>query len=375
MRSLLAAALLAMLLPRHVRAQDEPRRPKLDSKADTNDWESYYDWGVEHLKARASKSQVAFYWANRLDPSRAEPIYGQWIAYWQLDLSEFDDYLRGRQRILDDPKVQAAEDFRTRALWRNPFVNRALLMVLIDQLPGRSSNDGITNALLDYANQRYADALSIFGQTIARDPARYAYLRFDRATVFAQIRRYDSAAVEMAQLLDEMRREDRKHLVYAYESKEMFEYALGLLDGAMGRLDSARAAQERALVETLAVAPAHAALAQIARAQRDTATAAREYAAAIELEPKDGTYRLQYGNALLAAGRVDEAVEQMRQAVRLEPYYAETYLGLASALQTRGDSAGAVAAYRDYLARAPRRASSEIDQARARLAALGAGGN
>ena len=59
----------------------EVRRPKLDSKADTNDWEAYYDFGVANLQrfpvalVKAKRAQDAIDQFNKaiaLEPYHAE---------------------------------------------------------------------------------------------------------------------------------------------------------------------------------------------------------------------------------------------------------------------------------------------------------------
>ncbi len=63
-----------------MRAQ-EIRRPRLDAKADTNDWEAYYDFGVDNLQRFPSRAYDAFYWAARLAPWSGDPLYAQWVAF------------------------------------------------------------------------------------------------------------------------------------------------------------------------------------------------------------------------------------------------------------------------------------------------------
>jgi predicted Zn-dependent protease len=79
-----------------------------------------------------------------------------------------------------------------------------------------------------------------------------------------------------------------------------------------------------------------------------------------------------YGGALLRAMRPVEGAEQLRQAVRLEPYFADSYMALGSAYESLADTAKAVAAYGDFIKWAPKRYADNIARAQSRLAALGA---
>ena len=369
----------ALLVPvaRAGRAQNPPRlddpatyrRPKLSSAADPNDWEGYFDYGVEQLRRDARKAEAAFYWASRIDPSRAEPLYGRWVAYWMRRPAWFEEYVKGNPGLLTAPAVVEVDSLYLRALCRNPLMPRTLTVLVYDQLPGRWSGDRFTTAVLDYSRGRYADAAAAFGRLVRDDPVANYRVRYDRALAFTAMQRFDSAAVEIAALLEEMRRRDEKQLTYSYQSKELIEYALGLLNLARGDRAAGRAAFQRALVENLAFSPAHGALGEMALATRDTKAALDEYGQAVELDGTDGVQRYHYGSALATAGRQEEAELQLRKAIELEPLFAPPYFTLGAVLEARGLRAQALAAYRDYVQRAPSLAAL-VPRARARIAEL-----
>src|SRR6185503_1426638 len=82
----------------------------------------------------------------------------------------------------------------------------------------------------------------------------------------------------------------------------------------------ARAAALRTLELRPDLGEAHAVLAYtILHHDRDWAGSEREFLRAIELNPKHAVARLWYVNMLLAAGRFDEALEQGRHALELDP--------------------------------------------------------
>jgi tetratricopeptide (TPR) repeat protein len=367
----LACAWLPFASPAPAQQSVDLLPPKLDKGADPNDWEAFYDYGVRMLTRMPSQANAAFYWAERKDPTRAEPIFGQWAAFWMLDFSEWPDYLQGSPRVLQDPKVRAADSLRYRSWERNPFVNQALWMVITNKLPGEWNTYPYTRGWIEYTNQHYALAIDNFTVSLGSGD-QYYWRRYDIALVYTQVGRYDSAAAQMELLLATMRKQDRKSLIYFYQSKAMYEYALGLLYMAQGKFGDAREAQARAIQEDLAFAPAHAALGRIAAIRRDTATAVSEYATAVELAPRDGAMRYWYGGALLRAMRPVEGAEQLRQAVRLEPYFADSYMALGSAYESLADTAKAVAAYGDFIKWAPKRYADNVARAQSRLAALGA---
>ena len=164
-------------------------------------------------------------------------------------------------------------------------------------------------------------------------------------------------------------RRDEKRLTYWYESKELLEYSLGLLQLARGDRAAARTALQQALVENLAFYPAHAALGDVALDTGDPASALSEYAQAVELGGDDVGVRHRYADALTQAGRYDEAEQQLRKAIELEPLFAPPYFTLGTVLEARGLPEQARAAYGDYVQRAPSLAAL-IPLAQARVAAL-----
>jgi tetratricopeptide (TPR) repeat protein len=362
-------ALLLALAADLAGAQGIPRRPKLDAHADTNDWEAYYDYGIRHLQTFPSRSLDGFYWASRLAPWSADPLYAQWVAFHLHDINRFERYLNDDEKVLRAADVQRSDSLLRLAFLRNPFVHRALEMALFDALPGRWGGDVLTRAWLAYANQKVDRATELFGRAISDKPDKRYHLRQIRAALFVSGRQFDSALAEMTALLGKARQLDEKELVHVYESKAFYEYAIGRLEFARGDHQAAREAFERALIEDLAYGPAHVWLAELSEAKGDTANAMASYAQAVDLAPSDAIYRYQYAVALLKAGRVEEGLKEINTAIALEPFYADSYVFKASAHEYLNQPDSARVAYRAYLDRAPRNAQNR-PRVVSRLAAL-----
>ena len=347
------------------------KRPSLGGGADTNSWEAYFDYAVKRLRSDPREAERAFWWSSRLDPTRAEPLYGRWVAYWMRFPGWFEEYLRERPEVLAAPSVIQADSLREQAMFRNPLVHQTLILLLFDRLPGTWGTDRYTLAWLAYGAGKFDAAAEGFARLVRDEPVKHYRARYELALCLTALRRYDSASVEITALLAEMRRRDEKHLAYWYQSKELLEYSVGLLQLARGDVPSARAALQRALVENLAFYPAHTVLGDLALDDRDPTAAVREFAQAVDLAPADGVVRFNYGAALASAGRFEEAELPLRTSTELEPWYASPFFALGAVLETRGQAQPALEQYRAFVQRAPRTAP-ELSQALAQIEALSA---
>lgn len=351
--------LLGAVVPSFAGAQ----RPSLPREKDPNDWEAYYDLGVEQLGHSSERAQAAFAWASHLRPDRPEPLFGQWLAFHLRDSHRFERYLQDDEKTLRDPEVVRADSLRDAAFRRNPFLHQGLIVLLWDRLPGRWPDDALTRAWLSLGRANLPDAAREFGLLIHRNPEKYGHLRLVRAAALVKLQQLDSAASEISALLAQERAQDTKSLGNGYESKELLEYALGLLQLNLRNAAAAREAFGRATVENAGFAPAHAMLGELAIANRDTATALLEFGVAAEADPTDVEILIGYGKALRVAGRPADAAVEFKKAVTLEPYYAEPALHLGVALDESGDGTGAADAYAQFLSKSiqsdSRRASVE----------------
>lgn len=366
--SLLALALsVALAAPS---AAQVPERPRLPRGADANDWEPHFERGEALFDQNMPGAAYAsFYWASRLDPTRAEPLMALWATFFAREEGTWIGYLEEDRQVMRRPAVIANDSLITRAYMRNPFVHRGLEVALLARLGRRLRWDGPMAAFLSYGRGEFREAAERFGSIVRSNPGRNVRFRHYRALSFVGAGQADSAAVEIEQLLAALRQRDEAE-VAAYESKAMWEYALGRINEAQGRHAEAREAFQRALVEDLAMYPAHAGLARLARAAGNAGEALEHAAMAAEIAPWDGVMHSGHGDALTASGQRDAAIQAYQRAIELEPYWAGPYLALAILHEAAGSRDAALAAYRAYLERAPRRQADGIRRAQERLAAL-----
>lgn len=122
-------------------------------------------------------------------------------------------------------------------------------------------------------------------------------------------------------------------------------------------------------------APAFVLLGFISMYRREFDEAVLHGTRAIDLWPGSADIAALHGTILWYAGRNEEALSQLRQAMRLSPYHPDWYLAISGdALVRLGDYRGAVAEFEKLLARKPdglnlSRALAGLAEAHARLGA------
>lgn len=345
-------------------------RPELPADADPNDWESYFALGERMFTTFPSRAETAFTWAGRLDPTRAEPLMARWAAFYARDQGLWIMYLNDDERALRRPDVIQNEERMKLALVRNPFVHRGFEAALLSQLGRRLLWDRSTEAFLDYGRGHFRRAAADFEGLVRRNPRRNFRLRHYRALSLIGAGQADSAAVEIERLLAALREADEEEVSDAYQSKAHWEHALGLVHEVRGDTARARRHFERALEEDLTWYASRMGLARLDLRGGNAEAAVTHLASAAEIAPEDGVVRLEHGNALAAAGRLNEAVAQYNLALSREPHWAEVYLRLARARDTLGETAEAAKLYQSYLQRAPRRQAQVVEAVTRRLAEL-----
>jgi tetratricopeptide (TPR) repeat protein len=366
----LAALALGSPAAAHAQWQGPPERPDLPANADHNDWSAYYDKGVALLRGDPAGSEAAFYWASRIAPQRAEPLFARWVAFHNRDQRRFLAYLDDDRKTLADPAVRAADSLRLRAMIRNPFLHRGLEIALYDQMGGNWGYDDFSRGLLAYAQPNFPSAVALLGRAIKSDQKGYLWQRLMLAQAFVGMANYDSAFAEVQTIRTALDRRDAKKLVVVYDSREFLDYAMALLESARGNAVAAREDLGRALLENPGYYAAHLMLGDDAYAAKRDSVALGEYESALLIEPRDAVLQYHYARSLTRAGRLADAARALKTAVELEPYYAAPWLDLGRVLARTNDPSGARGAFATFLERAPRDDQANIRAAREALAAL-----
>ena len=334
-------------------------RPRLPPGSDTNSAAAYYHWGESLVRfgAKLDTAEMALYWASRLDPSWAEPLYARsLIPLRALRSDALETWLRthsvrAAERLTLTPRQIHLVDSLQRISWhRNPFMFTDLEFHQL--APGRPG-DPVRAGWFAFTARRFAAADSLFAVALRRHPGDVG-IRIYRARALFYLERYDSAVVELEAARDTVRRNAEARLSPMLASIEMFEFAIGVARVQQDDFPAARRAFERALTENLGFYWAHARLAGSALALQDTATSLSELELAIQLEGRDPVLRLYDGVVLESAGRLAEAEAQLRRAIELDPYYAAPYYWLAANYRMRQMTPAAKEQYSQFFAHAAR---------------------
>jgi tetratricopeptide (TPR) repeat protein len=385
--SLLAVLTLSASAQKKVK---EPKRPGIGKGADTNDPNAYYLWGVSQLERYPEDAADAFYWAIRLNPSWADAYYARWAALHLSEPDRYVAYVEGDSKTLKSAEVRQIDSLRLRAEQANPFLYRKFENVMYRhflQTYVQRRNPSIDQAELDDAIR---DLMSKGG---FEDKAQSAYIagnfpfalqewaaalpgwknksypHAERGRIFYMLGAYDSAGAEMSSAVADFRKSDNDDLVYVYRSKALYEQAVGMIYEKEKNMDAAREAYGRALTEDLSYAPAHLRLSAIDMAKGDTAGALSEMDIATQVAPNDGTIAFLYGYALIQAGHDAEAMEQLKRATTLEPYYAAPVVLMALVYDASDMKEEAAAQYNAFIKLASQK-DPQLARAKTRLAAL-----
>ena len=351
-----------------------PPKPRLSPNADVRDARAYYEYGIENIVEHPDLAAEAFYWASRLDPTWAAPLYARWASLHLQEPRRLRRYTDGDERVIWSPEVMSIDSLAYRAYqldptffrrltylwnetwWRQSVLNRHRglmpysteeLNFILDSLLTADTTTS-TQGWLAYSNRQFRASLGHYRKLLSDDEYDNAEVHAWRGHIFHIARQYDSARVSFENSLEELRQKDEEELVIMYESKAMMEYRLGISCEAMGDVEGATEAYSRALLEDLSFYPAHQRLGQIALASADTATAILEFEMAAESDPTIVVPHLWLGRALYLSGRPQEAIVAIQKVIDLEPIYAEPYFVLALSQEAIGDQAGALLSYHSF---------------------------
>jgi len=365
-------------------AQRAPRRPRLAADADTNDAVAYFQFGLAKVERDPGAAAAAFYWSARLDPESPQTGYAQSVATLLGDPQRLVRWVRRDGRTLTSPPVLAIDSLRLRAEMEDPFLHRGMEELLLmtyaanagerDLFVNQSSHTGTAGlaaateqfferedpalrALLYYSHGQLANAQLYW--SIALRSRDVAFLWAERGRAYYEARQRDSAlsAYRNAMRLSRRNQADALHL---YESRTVWQYAIGRILEDRRDFVAARDAYELAFAEDEHYYPAMLRLGVMALQSGDTAGAVGTLARATAAPDVQFFALTTAATVLSQIHRTDRSVPLLRRATEVEPLASAGWLLLGRELVNARDSSGAIAAYERYLALAPRNDAGRV---------------
>lgn len=381
------AIALALVLSAPLHSQSDPykvpKRPRLDADRDTNSATAYFFYGADALSKFPERAAAAFYWSSRLDPSWADPLYGRYIALLLAQPTPvLHEYLTNRRSMRRDKVIQGIDSLKYQAFLANPFVDRRLDGVLLENWLERAFN-GQYNVhdlkrispeiagWVAYTRGRFQESAAEYAEAIERYP-RDPWLKISRALPFVAMGMQDSALNLVRAALDSLRGSPDQKGSSPYESYPYAEYSVGVLYERMQSRDSAKAAYERALLDDVSFAPAHRKLGRIRLSLGDTVGALKEFGDAANLSPNDAVTIFELGTLSLSAGHSDTAVVLFKRALELEPLFVPPHMTLGLIYENAGFTEEAITEYTAFVRQAPRSMAPQATAIKQRLQKLGA---
>lgn len=366
----------------------------MQATADTNDAVQLLELGMSLVAEQPDAAANAFYWAARLDPSSPGALYGRRVALLTRTQQRLTQYMEGGRRARENGnEFRAIDSLQLRALHLDPLMFRMLDRTLLftyyynafrrrgGTLTRREfdrelqfelqAEPAATRAWNFYGAGQFDRAVTEYDVAIrqSRNPVN---LRIERARTLSLRSRDREAIEEFGRAYEALKARDERRGEYVvfYDSKALLLHSIGILHTRRNQLDSARALFGRAMEEDISFWPAHVELGRLALAQNDSVTAVSELGLAAELATDEPYIHHMHGEMLFKTGQHAEAVEALKKAIAMEPYYAAPNFVLAQALERTGDVASAKTHYERYLVLSPRRETQQRALATARIAAL-----
>lgn len=378
-RYAISAALLSVFALRSAGAQSVRLAERLEdlearARQDSCDAAAQYNVAVGYVsRSRFDQADSALQRAVALDPQFAQ-------AYFALGLVQDrnDRFWNQLKRTGGDSavvrEVRRREAFERKAFLIDPFVDVRLLGSVMRR--GYVST-GASDALEQMAAGNYQRAYEQFDGVLryfmnrgGLDSAN-TMLLWLHALSAARAEHYPEALADVDALLRvslAAERDDSSHVVPLRTNE--YRYMRAALLQRMGNRPEAARLYQEVITNDLGNYMAHVQLARLYEAERRWDQAIAERRSATDVNPDDHTLMFDLGATQARAAQWQNAEESLLRAKSMEPRYPRTWHALGVVQQQLGKSADARASLNQFLAIAPARYSTQISDARQRLAQL-----
>jgi tetratricopeptide (TPR) repeat protein len=203
-----------------------------------------------------------------------------------------------------------------------------------------------------FERQEYAAALDIFQQILAQHP-EFADVRHSAGLCLVFLGRPEDALEQIDAALA-----INPAYIEAHVNRALVLQELGRYDEAQVAFNTAGTFERQGhprfqAAETARLANAHGTVGDLYMEAGAPGEAATQYWAALELRPGFHDIRNKYALALLAMGRLTEAVDQLRRTLAGSPHFIGARLNLGLALYRQGERDAAAAEWERCRAQQP----------------------
>lgn len=237
-----------------------------------------------------------------------------------------------------------------RLLWQRTR-NDPALKASTAELEARFAAEKLAEADAYMKERKYLEAISVFRELLALDPAQApaAAAKEGLAEALVRQRAYDEALAldQNARILLESNKVAEAEVQFrrALERSPGLPQALvgrGSMAAAQERYDEALSLYRKALERDPEYAEAHGGIGAVLARTGHPQEARASFQRSLASNPDDENVRTEYGNLLLQLGEVDAAVEEYREALRLDPKRPDVHHNLAVIAMHRKDVQEAV---------------------------------
>ncbi len=267
----------------------------------------------------------------------------------------------------------ARESYRLRriAFFLNPLLDLGRAHRF--HVPMKWAN-GTGQALEDFREGRYRqtyDRLTdLIGRTEGKSDSVAAVFLWYRALSAAHLLIWDTAITDATRLLERAKHRDSVATRVAFTAPDAEEYRffVAFLYQQAARWDEAIRLYHDGLEANIGLYTAHIRLAEIHEQQRDWDAAIQERERAVAANPEDPSLLFDQGATLIRAGRLTDAVDMLTRAISANPRETRAYYALGLVYSDLKREAEARPVFERFIALAPSRYQSLIDDAKRRLA-------
>ena len=375
----LAGALAAGVVAPPVRAQSIRINESVQDleervRRDSVDAAAHYNVAIGYLsRRRYDQADSALQRAVTLDPQFA-------IAYFALGLVQdrndrhWDNLRRsgGDSAVAREARLRLG--YERKAFLLDPFVDVRLLGSVVRRSP---ISLGVNSAIERLAEGDYPRAYDEFDRILRFNAGSggldsiNASLLWLHALAAAHTQHYPEAIADVEALLRQSlahERDDSTHTMPLRTNE--YRYMLAALNQRAANKSAALAGYQEVLSNDIGNFMAHVQLARIHETDRNWSRAIAERQAAMDVNPEDHVLAFDLGATLARAGRWQPAEEALVRASEMQPRYPRTWYALGVVQQQLGKSAEARAAFERFLALAPGRMATQVNDTRQRLGQL-----